>query len=56
MRIVWKNFYSEGKSEKHNIVQHSNKSVEERKRFRWNVCEKGYKLKNFEFWYWINKK
>ena len=40
---LWgKTFTQKGNLKKHNIVQHSTESLEERKKFRCDICDKGY--------------
>ena len=40
---LWgKTFTQKGNLKKHNIVQHSTESLEERKKFRCDICNKGY--------------
>ena len=56
--ICRKSFTQKGNLRKHNIVQHSTESLEERKKFKCNLWEKGYTerynlLVNFKFEYFL---
>ena len=41
-RLCSKTFTQKGNLQKHNIVHHSNGTLEERKKFKCDLCSKGY--------------
>ena len=56
---IWaKSFTQKGNLKKHNIVQHSSDSLEQRKKYKWDHWDKSYTerynlIVSWDIWFWV---